>query len=93
MSYTSTTVSTIGWRFQRGHSLLKGPFVRVAPNVVSFNDPTLLPLVYHKHAEKTPFYSTGMAGEEAPLLQTEDDSEHAEKMRILGPTVGASFSN
>ncbi|KAL9097015.1 MAG: hypothetical protein Q9165_000979 [Trypethelium subeluteriae] len=27
-----------------------------------------------------------MAGEEAPLLQTEDDSEHAEKMKILGPT-------
>lgn len=68
-----------------------GCCVRVAPNLISFSDPTLLPKVYHRHATKTPFYSTGMAGEIPPLLQTQDDAEHAAKLKILSPTASARW--
>ena len=62
----------------------------MAPNLLSIADPVLLNEVYHRHADKTPFYSTGMAGPEAPLLQTQDDSLHAAKLKSLGPTVNYS---
>lgn len=66
---------------------LPGPNIRQAPNLLCFSDPTLLPDIYHRHAEKTPFYSTGMAGEVPPLLQTQNDMEHAAKLKTLSPTV------
>ena len=62
--------------------------MRIAPNMVSFSDPLLLPQVYHLRADKTPFYSTGIAGEVPPLLQIKDDAEHANKLRVLNPSVG-----
>lgn len=66
-----------------------GPIVRVSPNLLAFNDPTLLPTVYNRHAEKTPFYNSGMTGETRPLLQIQGDREHAAKVKILGPTVSS----
>ena len=65
-----------------------GPVVRMSPNLLCFNDPTRLPEVYHRHSEKTPFYSPGMAGEKRPLLQIQGDLEHAAQLKIIGPTVG-----
>ena len=64
-----------------------GSVIRVSPNLLCFSDPTLLPSVYHRHSEKTPFYSPGMAGEERPLLQIQGDVEHAANLKILSPTV------
>ena len=69
-------------------TIYQGPFVRIAPNLISFDDPVLLPQIYHLHANKTPFYSTGIAGEVPPLLQTVDDEEHAKKLKVLSSTVG-----
>ena len=66
-----------------------GPFVRLAPIVISVSDPFLLPDICHKHAEKTPIYSTGIAGEVAPLLQLQDARDHAAKLKMLAPTVGS----
>jgi len=64
-----------------------GPIVRVCPNLLSFSDATMLPAVYHRNAEKTPFYSTGLAGEVAPLLQIQGHREHAAKLKSLSATV------
>lgn len=44
-------------------------------------------VVYHRTAEKTPFYSTGLAGDTAPLLQIQRHSAQAAKLKVLGPTV------
>ena len=65
-----------------------GPVVRVSPNLLSISDPRLLPEIYHRHSEKTAFYTPGMAGEEHPLLQIQGHSEHTAKLKVLSPTVG-----
>ena len=70
--------------------IAEGPVLRLAPNLLSFTDPCLLPIVYHRAAEKTPFYSTGLAGDIAPLLQIQSHGEHATKQKILAPTVRCS---
>lgn len=64
-----------------------GPVVRVAPNLLAFNDPKLLPMVYHKNVDKTDFYSTGILGEIAPPFQTLNHKEHAEKKRRIAFAV------
>ena len=65
--------------------------MRVSPNLLCFSDPALLPEVYHRHADKTPFYSTGMVGEEPPLLQLQADADHASKLKVIGPSVSVGY--
>ena len=69
-----------------------GPYLRLAPNLLSISDPLLLPEIYHRHVDKTPFYSIGFAGEVAPLLQLQDDREHAAKLKALSPIVSLLHS-
>lgn len=64
-----------------------GSVIRIAPNLLSFSDPFLLPEIYHRHVEKTPFYSTAMTGETPPLVLAQSDTEHATKLKLLSPTV------
>ena len=65
----------------------EGPVLRLGPNLRSFTDPQLLPKVYHRAAEKTSFYNTGIAGEVAPLLQIQSHGQHAARLKVLAPTV------
>lgn len=71
---------------------LLGTSVRLAPNLLSISDPFLLPEIYHRHVDKTPFYSTGLAGEVPPLLQLQGDQEHAAKLKPLAAPVGTYLS-
>jgi hypothetical protein len=64
----------------------------MSPNLLCFSNPALLPEVYQRHANKAPFYTPGIAGEERPLLQIQVDTERAAKLKILSPTVGAMYS-
>ena len=64
-----------------------GPVLRIAPNLLSFSDPLLLPEVYHRRADKTTFYSTGIAGDIAPLLQLQSYDEHSAKRKVIAPSV------
>lgn len=63
----------------------------MAPNLLSFSDPTLLPEVYHLRAEKTEFYNPGIAGGQPVLLLTKKDKEHAAMLKTLGPTVSMAY--
>lgn len=72
--------------------MLSGPVVRVAPNLLAFNDPGLLPKVYHRHADKTDFYSTGILGRIAPPFQTQNHQEHAAKRKRIAPSVDMNSS-
>ena len=65
--------------------------MRLGPNLLSFDNPALLPEVYHRNVEKTPFYSTGLAGEKAPLLQIQSHDAHKEQLKALAPSVSRSF--
>ena len=62
-----------------------GPVVRVAPNLLSINDPYMLPAVYHRQVDKTDVYTPGVLGDIAPPFQTLPWREHARKRkRIAG---------
>ena len=65
----------------------QGSVVRLAPNLLSISDPRMLPDVYHRHADKSGFYTHGVMGERAPALQTLDHHEHAVRRRIIAPSV------
>lgn len=39
---------------------------------------------------KTPFYSTGLASEDAPLLQLQSDQEHATRLKVFAAPVNFS---
>ena len=71
--------------------MITGPFVRLGPNLLSFNDPELLPTIYHRQAEKTRFYSTGLAGEFAPLLQIQSHHEHSLKLKSVSYVVSTAL--
>ncbi|TAQ85503.1 hypothetical protein B7494_g6168 [Chlorociboria aeruginascens] len=60
-----------------------GPIVRVAPNLLAFDQATLLPEVYHRRVDKTDFYSTGILGETAPPFQTLKHKDHAAKRKRI----------
>ena len=61
-----------------------GPVVRKAPNLVIFNDPRLLPLVYHRTADKTDQYR---AMEWFGILGIRKHAEHAELRKKLAGQV------
>lgn len=67
-----------------------GPVVRAAPNLLAVNDPHLLPLIYHRHANKTDVYTTGVLGELAPPFQTIDWKEHARKRKRVASSFALS---
>ena len=90
-AYGSYEASRSGEITQLTTILSLGSIIRVSPNLLCFSEPTLLPSVYHRHSEKTPFYTPGMAGEERPLLQIRGDVEHAANLKILSPTVDLRY--
>ncbi len=67
-------------------SCYAGNIVRISPNLLSFSNPVLLPEIYHRHVEKTPFYSTAVTGDTTPLLLAQSDAEHTNKVKMLSPT-------
>ncbi|CAH0054698.1 unnamed protein product [Clonostachys solani] len=64
-----------------------GPVVRAAPNLLAVDDPRLLPTIYHRRANKTDVYTTGVLGDLAPPFQTLDWKDHARKRK----RVASSF--
>lgn len=71
-----------------------GRLVRLTPNMVSFSDPEMLPLIYHRHADKPNFYGSWMFGDTAAHFQSLSHQSHALKKKIISPCVGLwqSFS-
>ncbi len=59
--------------------------------MLSFSDPQMLPLVYHKDVDKNEFWTPGALGEHPPLLQTLDHKEHAKKRKVIAPIVRSIF--
>lgn len=67
-----------------------GPVVRVAPNVLSINEPHLLPTVYHRRVNKTDVYTPGVLGDTAPPFQTLHWREHARKRKRVASSFALS---
>lgn len=60
--------------------------MRVAPNLLAFDDPKLLPEVYHRRVNKTDFYSTGILGEIPSIFQTITHEVHAANRKRIAPS-------
>ncbi|KAI9371382.1 cytochrome P450 [Aspergillus egyptiacus] len=68
-----------------------GPVVRVTPTLLLVSDPTKLPEIYHRNADKTGHYITGSFGETESLFNMRSHKTHASfRKHIAGPY---SFSN
>lgn len=65
-----------------------GRIIRIAPNLLSFSDPNLLPVVYHRWANKTPWYSNWLFENACPMFQTLSYKEHAARQKLVAPCVG-----
>ncbi|KAL4983507.1 cytochrome P450 [Aspergillus falconensis] len=61
------------------YSLTKkyGPVVRVTPTLLLVSDPTKLPEIYHRNADKTGHYITGSFGETESLFNMRSHKTHA----------------
>ena len=66
---------------------LLGPIVRVAPDMLSVNDPLDVPQIYHKDCDKNDFWTHGALGEHPPLIQTLGHKEHSQKRKIIASMV------
>ncbi|KAI1129661.1 cytochrome P450 monooxygenase [Nemania abortiva] len=67
-----------------------GPILRAAPNLLSVNDPHMLPLIYHRYVDKTDVYTAGLLGETTPPFQTLGWQEHARKRKMIAPSFSLS---
>lgn len=67
---------------------ISGRIVRLAPNLLSFSDPELLPVIYHRRADKTPLYSSWLFDNAISMFQTLPHDLHAQKKRGISPCVG-----
>lgn len=68
-----------------------GPVVRVAPNMLSFNDPSMIPRIYHKNADKSDFWKPGALGKPPAMIQVQNHQEHAAKRKALAPAVSRTL--
>lgn len=68
----------------------EGPILRLAPNLVSFNDPQWIPEIYLKCVDKTSFYTPAAMGEYPSMFWTLKHEEHARKKRLFAPSVSCN---
>ncbi|KAL2851696.1 cytochrome P450 [Aspergillus pseudodeflectus] len=54
-----------------------GPVVRITPSLLLVSDPTKLPEIYHRNADKTGHYITGSFGETESLFNMRSHKTHA----------------
>ncbi|KAL4876444.1 cytochrome P450 [Aspergillus karnatakaensis] len=63
-----------------------GPVVRITPTLLLVSDPTKLPEIYHRNADKTGHYITGSFGETESLFNMRSHKTHASFRRhAAGP--------
>ncbi|CAG8977287.1 hypothetical protein HYALB_00012979 [Hymenoscyphus albidus] len=63
-----------------------GPVVRLSPNLLSFCDPKLLPVVYHRYADKPQFYGSWMFGHTEAMFQSLKHQDHYAKKKLVAPS-------
>lgn len=63
----------------------KGPIVRCGPNHLTFNDPDMVPIVYHRKANKTDFHQEFSCP--AAVFNQKNHVDHAATKRRFGHAV------
>lgn len=61
-----------------------GPIVRYRPNLLIVSDPTMLPVIYHRYADKTNYYLQAVGATTAFTCLKHKDHTNARR-RISGP--------
>ncbi|KAL0935890.1 flavonoid 3',5'-hydroxylase [Colletotrichum truncatum] len=68
-----------------------GPVIRITPTMLLVSDPTKLPEIYHRNANKSQHYVTGSFGEIESLFNMQDHTTHARFRKIAAAPY--AFSN
>ncbi|KAI0175292.1 cytochrome P450 [Pestalotiopsis sp. NC0098] len=84
--YVICSVPTFGLELHKKY----GPIVRLAPNMLSFSDATMLPQVYHSGADKPTFYGSWMFGQTASMFQSLPHRDHYAKKRLVAGCASMS---
>ncbi|KAL7269973.1 hypothetical protein RUND412_007330 [Rhizina undulata] len=61
-----------------------GPIVRYKPNLLVISEPTMLPVIYHRYADKTPFYNQLM-GVTTAFTSLKHEDHSIARRRIATP--------
>lgn len=68
-----------------------GPVIRITPTMLLVSDATMLPVIYHRAADKSQHYLTGTTGPTESIFNMQEHKQHARFRKIAaGPY---SFSN
>lgn len=70
---------------------VEGPVVRVTPTLMIVNDPTRLPDIYHRQANKSKFYLNGMFGKTESVFNIRDWRQHAHFRKFVAGPVSDIF--
>ena len=65
----------------------KGSVVRLTPTMVLINDPTKLPEIYHRQADKGKHYITGSFGKAESAFNMQNWRQHAQFRRVIAGPV------
>ncbi|RPA85284.1 putative cytochrome P450 monooxygenase [Ascobolus immersus RN42] len=63
-----------------------GPIVRYKPNLVLVDDPNYLPVIYHKHVDKTAFQKASGLGFSSAVVSALPHKEHAALKKRVAPS-------
>ncbi|KAA8900649.1 cytochrome P450 [Sphaerosporella brunnea] len=87
----SVQVNWSGKQYLIHHELHKkyGPIVRYRPNLLIVSDPTALPEIYHRYADKTPFY-TQIIGDKTTFTSL-PSTEHTISRKRISPAYAPAY--
>lgn len=90
MTFTQNMVCTVllpHGSIGLGSEVQIGPVVRIAPNLIVFDDPRLISKIYHRNADKTDFYHTSILGNTRSAFQIIGAKDHLVRRKLLTPSV------
>ena len=80
----------LGQSIDLGLIYVEGPVVRVTPTLLIVDDPTKLPEIYHRQANKSKYYITGSFGKVESVFNMQDWRQHAHFRKFIAGPVSTT---
>jgi hypothetical protein len=67
--------------------MIAGPVIRITPNMLMCSDPKMLPVIYHRRADKADHYVTGSFGKTPGVFNIQPHEAHAVARKKIAQPV------